>query len=57
LAASGTGELSIGSAGTLATSYADIAVGAKTDVIVRVMCKDGNATADPQFRNVSLRTR
>jgi hypothetical protein len=49
-------ELSVDSAGTLDSGWFVLDANARVnDVFLRIMGKDGNGTADPQFRNILLR--
>lgn len=45
-------ELVIDTVGTKVSAWTALPAGAQTAVLLRIMGKDGNGTADPQFRNV-----
>lgn len=51
-------EIDVSGAAQLNTSgWVVITPGARADVYLRVMCKQGNGANDPQFRNVGLQVR
>ncbi len=50
-------ELDIGSLGRKITSWAALPAGARADVWLRVMGKQGNATADPNLSQLRLQVR
>lgn len=52
-----TGEAATNGVGTIATPWAAIPTGAKGDVFVRVMGKEGDGAVDPQFRLIQLQVR
>lgn len=57
LDAGGT-ELDVGTGtGIKATNFVTVATGAKTDVYIRLLGKQGNGTVDPNFRNIYLEVR
>ena len=50
-------ELPVDSIASQKTAWATINSAARADVVLRVMCKDGNGTIDPQFRGVRVEIR
>jgi hypothetical protein len=50
-------EVIYSTAGLTASPWTTITPGAKTNVYLRVMCKDGDGTQDPQFRGLRLEVR
>ena len=53
----GTGELKVDKTGTLQTDWLKLKDAAREEVVIRVMCKGGNASASPVFYGVSLQLR
>lgn len=50
-------ELGIGSTGVVETAWIDLAAGAKADVYLRVMGKDGDGAADPSITYLAMQFR
>jgi hypothetical protein len=46
-----------GAAGIFNSAWTALDAGAKGDRYLRVMCKQGNGTTDPQFRNITIQVR
>lgn len=57
----GTGpELDVASGasgGGYSTGWVSLVAGAKADVHIRIMCKDGNGVNDPVFKNISIEVK
>jgi hypothetical protein len=51
-------EVDVSGVAELKTSgWVDVTAAAKTEVYLRVLCKEGNGANDPQFRNVAIQIR
>ena len=50
-------ELVIDTIATQKSAWSTIVAGGRSEVVVRIMCKDGNGVVDPQFRGVHVQLR